>query len=109
MFEYCQFCHKYEDANYPQLAESLRPHRSMKCPECGRDIVLVDFATACDCVQRSRSTIYSWIETGRISTVHVAGGPKLIIHSSLFLPNDAPTRDRDRFRGNPRRLRNSVR
>ena len=90
MTDSCWFCHQCKGALFPQLPESIGAKRPFKCPKCSRDIILINLATARDCVQRSRRTIYDWIETGRISTLRVAGGSRLIVYSSLFLPDDAP-------------------
>lgn len=57
-----------------------------------------DVTTSCRAIQKSRNTIYSWIEKEWIRTVPLADGWRLIVYSSLF---DKPLLKFDRLTGEP--------
>jgi hypothetical protein len=100
MQNYCEWCHQADDLPIPQLELSGGKCREpdLRCPQCNRPILLIDVTTACRAIQKSRNTIYSWIEKEWIRTVPLADGWRLIVYSSLF---DKPLLKFDRLTGEP--------
>jgi hypothetical protein len=86
MKEYCPICHQFEGSQYPVCPERLRPVRTMKRPDCKREVALIDISTACACLGVDPRTLYRWRKAGRISFVLDSGGRVLVYWSSLFQP-----------------------
>jgi hypothetical protein len=100
MQNYCEWRHQADDLPIPQLElpGGKRREPELRCPQCQRPILLVDVTTACRAIQKSRNTIYRWIEKEWIRTVPLADGWRLIVYSLLF---DKPLLKFDRLTGEP--------
>jgi excisionase family DNA binding protein len=85
MRNYCGWCHQ---ADEPLLLPGNPPVRnspnSLACPQCRREIALIQIHQACKIVGVSRKTMYQWIDKGQVSAVRSASGRLLICFSSLF-------------------------
>ena len=92
MENYCEWCHQADGISYPSLADPQPSSRAVFCAFCARAIMLISIRHACEVVQKSRKTIYQWIETGRAKYIRLADGRRLICYSSLFLPSDMKPR-----------------
>ena len=93
MNDYCEFCRQGSGHQYPLLASHLSEPRSsphLLCPECERQIELVDIATAAAVLGKSHRTIHEWIKKGWVKTVNLTDGRSMIIYSTLFRPPSLP-------------------
>lgn len=90
MESYCRWCHQ---ANDPLSEQHRNPPKAMTCPQCQHEITLITIRKACELVGVSKTTIYTWIDRGLVSTVRTASGRLLICLSSLFLPSDQGNND----------------
>lgn len=88
MSEYCDWCHQAYGSFTLELKSKPIGSQPCNCPECHREITLVNVNRAMEIVQKSRKTIYVWMRDGQISFVRDARGRRLICMSSLFLPPD---------------------
>jgi hypothetical protein len=97
MKNYCRWCQQGSGHPYPALSDHTVSISSSNfaCPDCGREIVLIDVTTACKLVRKSRKTIYKWIHTGRVRTMPTHDGRHLICYTSLFRP---PGKEEDESR-----------
>ncbi len=92
---YCEWCHQGNEYLAPELKSKPIGSQPCSCPKCHRGITLVSINRAMEVVQKSRQTIYVWMDDDRIRYIRDARGRRLICLSSLFLP-PADEDDQDR-------------
>jgi hypothetical protein len=87
--DHCYWCHQTGDPTL-SVGESIpqRINTSIKCPQCQRPITLITIRKACELVGVCKKTMYCWICKGRVHTLKIASGRKMICLSSLLAPND---------------------
>jgi hypothetical protein len=90
MANYCDWCRQGDGILYPGLWSSQYSRRSATCPQCSREIQLIDISSAARLVCKSRQTIYQWIQRRWTRTLRTAQGRKMICYTTLFLPPRDP-------------------
>jgi len=81
---YCKVCHQFDGCQYPLLPSKASRIRTKKCPNCGREVELVNIPTASKCRGFDRKTLYRWRKRGSITSIRGQGGRPLLYWSSLF-------------------------
>jgi hypothetical protein len=86
MANYCEWCRQRDGILYPGLKSNQYARRNATCPQCSREIQLIDITSAALLVCKSRQTIYQWIQRRWMRTVRTSQGRQMICYSTLFLP-----------------------
>jgi hypothetical protein len=94
MDNYCKICHQFDGCQYPLLPPNIHlAFRTKKCPNCNREVELVDISTACTCLGLDPKTLYRWRKRGWVTSVREQGGRPLIYWSSLFRSDTSKSQD----------------
>ena len=89
MTNYCPWCHQADEpCSLPGQPTVQGIAKSPTCPRCHRAITLITIRRACEMVNKSKRTMYQWINNGLVSKVRSASGAPLVCFSSLFAPSD---------------------